>query len=79
MFNSTKIIPLTIDLVVFSSLISGVRRAGGYQIATDRIPNDNAKWCADKYLDLGEFVVDQSISMMGRYPEVFRASSGHKK
>lgn len=31
MFNTTKIIPLTIDLIAFSTVLAGVKQKSGYR------------------------------------------------
>jgi hypothetical protein len=30
MFNTTKLLPLTVDLIVFSAVLAGIKEKGGY-------------------------------------------------
>ncbi|KAI9006446.1 hypothetical protein DFJ74DRAFT_690854 [Hyaloraphidium curvatum] len=75
MFNTTKIIPLTVDLIAFSAILAGVKQKGGYKIATENIPNETAKYAVDQYLSVGDWVLAQGGNLMARYPGYFKKES----
>ncbi|KAK3313056.1 hypothetical protein B0H66DRAFT_384718 [Apodospora peruviana] len=55
------------DAVLFSAFLAGMKRSTGLTIKTDKIAGENkevSKW-VDKYLGVGEFVMDQAVAIAG--------------
>ncbi|KAI8997335.1 hypothetical protein BDB01DRAFT_714434 [Pilobolus umbonatus] len=62
MFN--KVLHYTLDAILISTVLAGIRRATGLRPATSKIESENIKGYVDKYLDFGEWVFDMSIAYM---------------
>ncbi|KXN68938.1 DUF1748-domain-containing protein [Conidiobolus coronatus NRRL 28638] len=58
-----KLIHLTADAVLVSAVLAGIRRSSGYTIKREEVPIEPKSYI-DKYLDVGEWVIDQSIFFM---------------
>ncbi|KAI9152012.1 hypothetical protein HJFPF1_09231 [Paramyrothecium foliicola] len=55
------------DAVLLSAFIAGMKRSTGLTFKTDKVAGDNkevSKWI-DKYLGVGEWVMDQSVAIAG--------------
>lgn len=56
------------DAVLISTILAGMRRSTGLTLNADRISNDKnsemTKW-VDRYLGVGEWVMDQSTAVAG--------------
>ncbi|KAJ5988692.1 hypothetical protein N7481_003902 [Penicillium waksmanii] len=54
------------DAVLFSAFLAGVKRSTGLTLDSDKISDskDVKKWI-DSYLGVGEWVMDQSVVVMG--------------
>ncbi|OQE17651.1 hypothetical protein PENSTE_c020G04126 [Penicillium steckii] len=54
------------DAVLFSAFLAGVKRSTGLTVDSDKISDskDVKKWI-DSYLGVGEWVMDQSVAVMG--------------
>ncbi|KAJ5386823.1 hypothetical protein N7509_009364 [Penicillium cosmopolitanum] len=54
------------DAVLFSAFLAGVKRSTGLTLDSDKISDskDVKKWI-DSYLGVGEWVMDQSVAVMG--------------
>ncbi|KAK0385104.1 hypothetical protein NLU13_7582 [Sarocladium strictum] len=55
------------DAVLISTILAGMKRSTGLTFKTDKIAGDNKdvnKWL-DKYLGVGEWVMDQSVAIAG--------------
>ncbi|KAJ5722445.1 hypothetical protein N7488_000480 [Penicillium malachiteum] len=54
------------DAVLFSAFLAGVKRSTGLTVKTEQISDnkDVKKWI-DNYLGVGEWVMDQSVAVMG--------------
>jgi Ca2+-binding RTX toxin-like protein len=55
------------DAVLLSAFLAGIKRSTGLTFKTDRVAGDNqeaTKWI-DKYLGVGEWVMDQSVAIAG--------------
>ncbi|RYO90023.1 hypothetical protein DL764_008504 [Monosporascus ibericus] len=56
------------DAVLISTVLAGMRRSTGLSLDTERISPDKAsevsKW-VDRYLGVGEWVMDQSTAVAG--------------
>ncbi|KAI9896285.1 hypothetical protein N3K66_008457 [Trichothecium roseum] len=56
-----------VDAVLLSAFLAGMKRSTGLTFKTDRVAGDNkevSKW-VDKYLGVGEWVMDQSVAIAG--------------
>jgi len=56
---------LGVDAILISAFLAGVKRSTGLTVRTDRIESPDIRSIVDKYLNLGEWVMDQSIAFMG--------------
>ncbi|KAJ5435993.1 hypothetical protein N7445_006878, partial [Penicillium cf. griseofulvum] len=54
------------DAVLFSAFLAGVKRSTGLTLNSDKITEnkDIKKW-VDSYLGVGEWMMDQSVAVMG--------------
>ncbi|KAF5010130.1 hypothetical protein FDECE_3676, partial [Fusarium decemcellulare] len=55
------------DAVLISAFLAGMKRSTGLTFKTDKVAGDNkeaSKWL-DKYLGVGEWVMDQSVAIAG--------------
>ncbi|VVT56414.1 uncharacterized protein SAPINGB_P005046 [Magnusiomyces paraingens] len=59
-----KIVHLSVDLVLVSAVMAGVKRSTGLTLKTGEVENKDAKNLLEKYLDVGEWVFDTSVSFM---------------
>ncbi|KAJ5174984.1 uncharacterized protein N7482_000861 [Penicillium canariense] len=54
------------DAVLFSAFLAGVKRSTGLTLKTEQISdNKEVKRWVDNYLGVGEWVMDQSVAVMG--------------
>ncbi|CAI7664531.1 unnamed protein product [Penicillium bialowiezense] len=54
------------DAVLFSAFLAGVKRSTGLTLNSDNITeNKDVKKWVDSYLGVGEWVMDQSVAVMG--------------
>ncbi|KAF3099634.1 hypothetical protein TWF569_004672 [Orbilia oligospora] len=60
-----KIIHLSVDAVIVSAFLAGVKRSTGLSFKTEKIESKDMRGMVNKYLDIGEWVMDQSIAVMG--------------
>ncbi|EMR10186.1 hypothetical protein PNEG_03594 [Pneumocystis murina B123] len=58
-----KIVHISFDLILVSSVLAGIRRSTGLTIKTNMFDKDTEMFI-DKYLSLGNWVMDQSIAFM---------------
>jgi len=59
-----KIVHLAADAVLVSAVLAGIKRSTGLSVATNKIENQELKSAVVKFLNVGEWVVDQSILIM---------------
>lgn len=52
------------DAILLSAVMAGVRRSTGLTLKTGDIENKDAKSIVGKYLEVGEWVLDASTSVM---------------
>ncbi|ESA41914.1 hypothetical protein GE21DRAFT_10147 [Neurospora crassa] len=55
------------DAVLLSAFLAGMKRSTGLTFKTDKVAGENkevGKW-VDKYLGVGEWVMDQSVAIAG--------------
>ncbi|KAJ6256841.1 hypothetical protein Dda_8710 [Drechslerella dactyloides] len=60
-----KIIHLSVDAVIVSAFLAGVKRSTGLSFKTEKIESKDFRGMVNRYLDFGEWVMDQSIAVMG--------------
>ncbi|KAI8338633.1 hypothetical protein BC941DRAFT_423437 [Chlamydoabsidia padenii] len=59
-----KLVHLTADAVLVSTVLAGVKRNTGLQPKTTMIENEDIRGYVQKYLNVGEWVLDNSIVYM---------------
>ncbi|RKP06127.1 hypothetical protein THASP1DRAFT_18871 [Thamnocephalis sphaerospora] len=60
-----RIVHYAVDAVLVSATLAGIRRSTGISFNTEEIKSEDMRKYTQKYLDLGEFIVDQSVAFMG--------------
>lgn len=60
-----KIAHYSFDAILFSAFLAGVKRSTGLTFQTEKIESKDVRSAIDKYLNFGEWVMDQSIAVMG--------------
>ncbi|KAI8082465.1 hypothetical protein BDF21DRAFT_462533 [Thamnidium elegans] len=63
-----RLFHFTADAVLISAVLAGVKRNSGLQPATSQIENEDVRKYVNKYLDIGEWVVDSSVTFMNNSP-----------
>ncbi|KAI9347859.1 hypothetical protein BD770DRAFT_395473 [Pilaira anomala] len=63
-----RLFHFTADAVLISAVLAGIKRNSGLQPATDKIENEDVRKYVNKYLDVGEWVVDSSVVFMNNSP-----------
>ncbi|RGP73836.1 hypothetical protein FSPOR_1530 [Fusarium sporotrichioides] len=55
------------DAVLFSAFLAGMKRSTGLTFKTDRVAGENKDFTGwiDRYLGVGEWVMDQSVAIAG--------------
>jgi hypothetical protein len=62
----TRLTHYAFDAVLISAFLAGVKRSTGLTLNSDRITeNREVKKWIDKYLGVGEWVMDQSVAVLG--------------
>lgn len=59
-----KLLHYSFDAVLLSTIIAGVRRSTGLTLRPGAVDNPDAKSYIRKYLEMGEWMLDTSTSMM---------------
>jgi len=62
----TRLTHYAFDAVLISAFLAGIKRSTGLTLNSDRITENREikKWI-DKYLGVGEWVMDQSVAVLG--------------
>ncbi|KAG1046301.1 hypothetical protein G6F43_011141 [Rhizopus delemar] len=63
-----RLFHFTADAMLVSTVLAGIKRNVGLQPATNQIENEEIKKYLEKYLDIGEWVMDTSIGFMNSSP-----------
>ncbi|CAI2171881.1 16086_t:CDS:2 [Funneliformis geosporum] len=63
-FGPRKIVHFAADAVLVSAVLAGIKRSTGLSVATNNIENQELRKAVNKFLNVGEWVVDQSILIM---------------
>ncbi|KAI5852512.1 hypothetical protein DFP73DRAFT_469823, partial [Morchella snyderi] len=53
------------DAILFSAFLAGVKRSTGLTLQTEKIESKDVRSALEKYLNIGEWMMDQSIAVMG--------------
>ncbi|GAA5854373.1 hypothetical protein JCM8547_001798 [Rhodosporidiobolus lusitaniae] len=61
-----RLIHLAVDALLISAFLAGIKRSTGLGPALSRIANKDLRQLGATYLELGEWVMDLSIVVMGR-------------
>lgn len=64
MFKMGKLVHYSIDAVVISAMLAGIKRSTGLTPKTSQIESDGLRGAVDRYLGVGEWVMDMSIGVM---------------
>jgi len=59
-----KLIHYTADAILVSAVLAGIKRTTGLSVATSKIESNDIRSAVEKYLNVGEWVVDHSIVLM---------------
>lgn len=59
-----KLVHYSVDAILLSTIIAGVRRSTGLTLRPGAVDNPDAKPYIRKYLELGEWMLDSSTSVM---------------
>ncbi|KAI8139460.1 DUF1748-domain-containing protein [Fennellomyces sp. T-0311] len=59
-----RIFHFTADAVLISAVLAGIKRNTGLQPAMSQIENEDIRKYAQKYLNVGEWLLDNSILFM---------------
>ncbi|EGV60255.1 hypothetical protein PSN45_001992 [Yamadazyma tenuis] len=57
-----RIFHYTVDLVLVSAFLAGVRRNSGLTINFDSTQNKDLQYYGGKYLDMGESILDYTVA-----------------
>ncbi|KAF9913787.1 hypothetical protein BX616_009588 [Lobosporangium transversale] len=60
----SKIVHYTADAVLVSAVLAGIKRSTGLSVATHKIESEDVRTYVDKYLTVGEWVVDQGAAFL---------------
>ncbi|KAF8945803.1 hypothetical protein BGZ47_001940 [Haplosporangium gracile] len=52
------------DAILVSAVIAGVKRSSGLSVATEKIESSEVRSYVEKYLSVGEIVIDQTAAFM---------------
>ncbi|GAB5590914.1 hypothetical protein Unana1_05814 [Umbelopsis nana] len=59
-----KLVHLTADAILISAILAGIKRNTGLQPATSKIENKEIRSYIDRYLIVGEWVLDTTTVFM---------------
>ncbi|KAF9135979.1 hypothetical protein KI688_001410 [Linnemannia hyalina] len=52
------------DAILVSAVIAGIKRSTGLSVATEKIESGDVRSYVEKYLSVGEVVIDQTAAFM---------------
>ncbi|PVU89956.1 hypothetical protein BB559_004846 [Furculomyces boomerangus] len=71
-----KLIHFTVDAVMLSTLLAGIKRSTGWTIKYEELSKEEpAAHYIGRYLDIGEKTFDFALSNMKKYPSIFEKPS----
>ncbi|KAF9113269.1 hypothetical protein BGX27_001914 [Mortierella sp. AM989] len=59
-----KLFHYAADAILLSAVLAGIKRSTGLTVASNKIESKDVRSAVDKYLSIGEWVVDQGIIFM---------------
>ncbi|KAG2228219.1 hypothetical protein INT45_011011 [Circinella minor] len=59
-----KLLHVTVDAILVSTFLAGVKRTTGLQPAINKIQNKEIRGYLESYLNFGEYVLDSAILIM---------------
>ncbi|KAJ1560695.1 hypothetical protein HK405_006244 [Cladochytrium tenue] len=68
----SRLLHYAFDAALVSVAFSGARRFGGFEFKGESIPDETARSIVQQYIGVGDWVVDYSVVLMGRYPDYFK-------
>ncbi|KAF9430713.1 hypothetical protein BGZ94_004704 [Podila epigama] len=60
----SKFVHYAADAVLVSAVLAGIKRSTGLSVATQKIESNDVRGYVEKYLSVGEWVVDQGSAFM---------------
>ncbi|KAG0326088.1 hypothetical protein BGZ99_010142 [Dissophora globulifera] len=60
----SKIVHYAADAVLVSAVLAGIKRSSGLGVATEKIESGEVRTYVDKYLTIGEWVLDQGSAFL---------------
>ncbi|KAK7205840.1 hypothetical protein BZA70DRAFT_277181 [Myxozyma melibiosi] len=67
-----RLVHYSVDLVLLSAVLAGVKRSTGLMFKTESIESKDVRDAVTKYLDVGEWVLDTSVAFMNSSPYFVR-------
>ncbi|KAF9919943.1 hypothetical protein FBU30_010351 [Linnemannia zychae] len=59
-----KLIHYAADAILISAVLAGIKRSTGLTVASNKIESKDVRSAVDRYLSIGEWVMDQGIMFM---------------
>ncbi|KAF9962768.1 hypothetical protein BGZ65_008053 [Modicella reniformis] len=56
-----KLFHYAADAILISAILAGIKRSTGLTVASNKIENADVRSAVDKYLSIGEWIMDQGI------------------
>ncbi|KAI9473933.1 MAG: hypothetical protein EXX96DRAFT_579916 [Benjaminiella poitrasii] len=63
-----RLFHFTADAVLISAVLAGIKRNAGLQPATAKIENEDIRKYVERYLEIGDWVIDSSVVFMNNSP-----------
>ncbi|KAK9481292.1 hypothetical protein V1514DRAFT_323467 [Lipomyces japonicus] len=63
-----RLFHISVDLLLVSAVLAGVKRSTGLVLKTESIESSDFRNAVNKYLDVGEWVLDTSVALMNTSP-----------
>ncbi|OZJ04640.1 hypothetical protein BZG36_02023 [Bifiguratus adelaidae] len=61
-----RVLHLAADAILISAVLAGIKRSTGLTVATSKIENRDLRLAVERYLEIGEWVIDMSTVFMNR-------------
>ncbi|KAF9120848.1 hypothetical protein BGW39_011044 [Mortierella sp. 14UC] len=59
-----KLFHYAADAILISAVLAGIKRSTGLTVASNKIESKDVRSAVDKYLSIGEWIMDQGILFM---------------
>ncbi|KAG0354685.1 hypothetical protein BC939DRAFT_440717 [Gamsiella multidivaricata] len=56
-----KLVHYAADAILISAVLAGIKRSTGLTVASNKIESKDVRSAVDKYLSIGEWIMDQGI------------------